>query len=632
MSGNNQKYNKPAKKQEKKGAIPATKPDNSARYKWAIVAGVVIITFCCYYYSLSNQFTNWDDGFYVVKNQFIKSFSNQNLKMLLFHNITNNYFHPLTMLSLALNYHFAGLNPTSYYFTNIFIHLLNTSLVFWLVVLLLNAMVKAGYKPVKGIFWLAGLCALWHGVHPMHVESVAWISERKDVLYTLFYLAGLICYLSYLETRKASRYALMVLLFILSLLSKPMAVVFPLSLFAVDILLKRKNIKGLIMEKLPLLIVSVIGGIITFKLAAGGGSVTSFEALSISDRILFASYGYVMYLIKFLFPFKLSTFYPYPDLGVGNSLPPLFYVMPIIAIAISLIPFYFKLKKKESLYRISLFGLSFYFFNIVFVLQFISAGGAIMADRYSYVSYFGLIFMLVYAAGNLLSSEPRLKNPVIGILSGISLFFIILCYERTKVWHDAESLWTDVLSKYPGSGSQVAYMNLGDFYAEKGDTANAFKNYSILVGMHTRLPTVYQNIGNIYAMRGQTDQSLAAYSTALSYNDSLVTIYVNRAVTYSKLGRNDLAIKDWTSAIKLMPGEASYYFSRAGVEMGINSFNAAISDYLHDLELEPGNNTCMYNLSIAYHSINDNANALKYAIMAQNAGYKLPDGYLNILK
>ncbi|HTB32354.1 MAG TPA: tetratricopeptide repeat protein [Bacteroidia bacterium] len=627
MSGKNQKNNRPSPK-----PVATKIQDGSVSYKWGLLAGVLLITFCCYFYSLSNQFTNWDDGYYVVKNQFIKSLSSENLKMLLFHNITNNYFHPLTMLSLAINYHFEGLNPTSYYFTNIFIHLINTGFIFWLVVLLINAMVKAGYKPVKGVHWLAAVCALWHGVHPMHVESVAWISERKDVLYALFYLSGLISYLFYLENNKVTQYILMVLLFILSLLSKPMAVVFPLSLLSIDILFKRKNLKGLILEKMPLLIVSIIGGIITFKMAASGGSVTSFEALSIPNRILFASYGYTMYLLKFLFPFKLSTFYPYPDLDIGSSLPPVFYVMPILAILLSAIPFYFKMKKKEDLYRVSLFGLSFYFFNIVFVLQFVSAGAAIMADRYSYVSYFGLIFMTVYLVNNLLTNKPKLKNTVIGVLGGVSLFFTILCYGRTKVWHDAESLWTDVLSKYPGSGSQIAYMNLGDFYAEKGDTANAFKNYSILVGMNTKLPTVYQNIGNIYAMRGEMQKSLDAYSTALSINDSVVTIYVNRAVTYAKLGRNDLAVKDWTSAIKLMPNEALYYFSRAGAEMGTNSFNAAIGDYLHDLQLEPANSTCMFNLSIAYHSVNDNVDALKYAQMAQSAGYKLPDGYLNILK
>lgn len=404
MSASNQKRNKPVKKPLQKAALPTSHEANSSWYKYVLPGGILVITFYCFHNSLSNQFTNWDDAYYITKNLYIQNFSSANLKMMLFHDITNNYYHPLTMLSLALNYHFAGLSTPSYYLTNIFIHLLNTCLVFWLVILLFNAMVKAGYRPVKGIYWLASLSALWHGIHPMHVESVSWISERKDVLYTLFYLAGLISYLFYLKERKINRYLLMVLLFILSLLSKPMAIAFPLSLFAMDFLLKRKNIAGLLIEKIPLLIVSVIGGIVTFKLAAGGGSVTAFSAIPFTYRILFACYGYTMYLVKFLFPFNLSAFYPYPVMGEGIPLPSYFYLMPICAILISLIPFYFKWKKKENLYRITLFGLAFYMFNILFVLQFVSAGGVIMADRYSYISYFGLVFMVAYLVNELLSN------------------------------------------------------------------------------------------------------------------------------------------------------------------------------------------------------------------------------------
>ncbi len=625
------KQNKPtAKPNPGKSSVAA--PQANPMLKYGILTAVLIVTFICFHNSLSNQFTNWDDGYYVVKNQYIKSFSAANLKMMMFHDITNNYYHPLTMLSLAANYHFSGLNPSSYYLTNIFIHLLNTCLVFWLVILLFNAMAKAGYRVVKEVYWLAGVCALLHGIHPMHVESVSWISERKDVLYTLFYFAGLISYMFYVRDKKIKYYLIVVLLFILSMLSKPMAVVFPLSLFAIDFLLKRKNLKTLFLEKAPLLAVSIIGGIITFKLAAGGGSVTSFSALPFTYRILFASYGYTMYLVKFLFPFNLSAFYPYPELATNIPLPSMFYAMPVTAILLGLIPFYFKLKKKENLFRITLFGLGFYLFNILFVLQFVSAGGVIMADRYSYVSYFGLIFMVVYLLNEWQSSNPKLKYAVVGILSGVSLLFSVLCLQRTKVWHDGESLWTDVLSKYPGPGSQIAYMNMGDFYADKGDTANAFKNYNILEGMHTRFPTVYKNLADIYAMRGQTDKALAEYATAISCNDSLYTIYLDRAVTYNKMNRFDLAIRDYGEVIKYDPNEAMNYLLRGNDEMQIQAYNLAVADYLHYLQLQPTSSEVMYNLSLAYHSQGNNADALKYALMAQNAGYKLPDGYLNILK
>ncbi len=611
---------------------PVTIRKSSKRLGWVLLLGIVILTFICFHNSLSNQFTNWDDSYYVVKNLYIQNFSGENLKMMLFHDITNNYFHPLTMLSLAVNYHFSGLSPSAYYLTNILIHLINTCLIFWLVILLFNAMVKVGYKQVKYVYWLAGLCALWHGIHPMHVESVSWISERKDVLYTFFYLAGLIAYLFYVRDKKISQYLLVVLWFILSLLSKPMAITFPLSLLSIDILLKRKNLKGLIIEKLPLFAVSVIGAIVTYKLAAGGGSVTSFSAIPFLDRILFASYGFTMYVVKFLVPFNLSAFYPYPELGTNIPIPPIYYLMPLTAILIGSIPFYFKWKKKENLYRITLFGLSFYLFNILFVLQFVSAGGVIIADRYTYLSYFGLVFIIACLANEWISAKPSTKNVAVVGLGGMSLLFFVLCYTRTKVWHDAESLWTDVLSKYPGSGSQVAYMNLGDYYVEKGDTANALKNYTILENMNTHFPTVYKNMANIYGMHGQIANSIREYDKAIACNDSLVTIYMDRAITYNAIQRYDLAIKDYTTIIKYLPNEPSNYLYRGNDELEVNAINLAIADYQHYLQLKPDASDCMYDISLAYHKANDNINAMKYALMAQTAGFKLPDGYLNILR
>jgi hypothetical protein len=233
------------------------------------------------------------------------------------------------------------------------------------------------------------------------------------------------------------------------------------------------------------------------------GAVTSLDVLPITRRLLFAAYGFTMYILKFFLPVHLSAFYPYPDLIPGVALPGLFYMMPLFAIAIALIPLFLKKSAGENLYRVSLFGLSFYFFNILFVLQFVSSGGAVMADRYTYLSYYGIVFIILYLVNEALAMKPSLKNPLIGILAAVSIAFSVMCYARTKVWHNPETLWTDVIAKYPGSGSQIAYMNFGDYYAEKGDTANAFKNYKILEDMHTQLPSVYQNLGNIYAMRKQ---------------------------------------------------------------------------------------------------------------------------------
>ena len=211
---------------------------------------IAIITFIVYRSVLGNQFLDWDDWIYVEKDPFIKSFTLHNIQMMLFHNITQNYFHPLTMLSLAVNYHFSQLNPEAYYVTNLLIHCGNTILIFFLTKTLLeNMSERYGYGEIQGITWLAALVSLIHGVHPMHVESVAWLAERKDVTYSFFYFAGLIAYVRYLKDPNLKSLLLVVFLYGCSLMGKPMAVSFPLSLFAVDILFKNdKRREGLLQD------------------------------------------------------------------------------------------------------------------------------------------------------------------------------------------------------------------------------------------------------------------------------------------------------------------------------------------------------------------------------------------------
>src|ERR1700757_162307 len=195
----------------KRGATPSKKEtplelgtsvsSDESMIKWGLLIVVIVTTFFCYRYSLNNQLTNWDDGVYVTENPYVKVMSWDNIKAMLDprKNITQNYYHPLTLFSLMLNYHFSKDKPEGYYITNIVIHLLNTALIFFFIMQLLGAMVKRKYGDIKGIVWLAALCALWHGIHPMHVESVSWLAERKDVLYLFFYILGLMTYVKYVE-------------------------------------------------------------------------------------------------------------------------------------------------------------------------------------------------------------------------------------------------------------------------------------------------------------------------------------------------------------------------------------------------------------------------------------------------
>lgn len=746
--------NKPKKNIPKKGSVSTTAkpvqatankaPSMTEREKTAaLLTGVAIAIFICFRYTLHNQFlSNWDDWIYVSKDKYIKAFTAENLHVLLFRNITINYYHPITLLSLAVNYFFSQLNPEGYYFTNILLHIVNAILVFYFIKTLLNTMVKIGYATVPFIPWLGAIGALLHGIHPMHVESVAWLAERKDVLYGIFYFTGLIMYVRYLQgakfrwmlylniilllgclwgmiglrnfsldvTHNFSMQDPLILLFpfillvaaiiaevkykspkmglfyvfeffLLSMFSKPLAVSFPLAIMAVDFLMKRdlplaspgkgwiyNEGKALIMlglEKWIFFVIAVLSIIQSFYMQSATHSVAFTNGYTVTQKFLIASYTFTMYMVKFFCPAHLCSFYPFPNLTSSYHLPPVFYAAPLFAAAIVFIPLYLA-RKNTTFFRVILFGIGFYFANLVFVLQFISSGMTIISERYSYIAYFGPVFAIIYFAHWIWKNKPQYHSAVAGILGAVCLVLGYLTYERTKVWHDPETLWTDVIHKTAGEYPQTPYVNLASYYIDSGKYDKAYADYSTLIKIGSRDPIVFRNLAMIYGMRKQFDSSLYFFSVALQYDSTDASIYSNRGITYANLGKMDLAMHDFlksysldisqntvleqaagiaeqigqytnainyfTILIKKKPQEPSYYMLRGNAYLNGGSPQMAIEDYQRTLQLQPNNGQCMYNLSAAYHQLKDNAHALQYAQMSQSAGFKLPANYMSSLK
>jgi protein O-mannosyl-transferase len=691
MSGKNPKYNKPVKKPVKaansRQPIANSRSEYPVWLNYALLGGILLLVFWCYHYSLNNQFTNWDDGVYIYDNPFVKNLSSQSIKLLLKDTRTGN-FHPITMLSLALNWHYSGASPEAYYATEIILHLINTVLVFFLAVALFKAMVQKGYGKIKGIPYLAALCALWHGIHPMHVESVSWVAERKDVLYLLFYLLGLIFYVKYVMENKISQMILVAFMFLLSMFSKPMAVVFPFSLFAIDVLLKRKVEWKLLLEKIPLFLISIIFAYITFRFQDKSGAVSAFHTFTVFQRIMFVGYNYLMYIGKLFIPLHLSSFYPYPELTGNGNLPFYFYGAPLAAIGITLGLLYLAYKKGENYFRVALFGFGFYFFNVMIILQFISAGPAIMADRYSYVAYVGFTFMLVYFIYVLIDKMPAYKTPIIVIIAAFSCMLAVLCQARTEVWHNTKTLWQDVIAKFPAKvdtvynpgssqyiihvhpGVETAYKNLGNYYVEDKtppDYDSAYMSYVVLEQTKSKDAGVYSNLGNIWAIRNNMKKSLEEYTMSLHLDSNNFDTYLDRAITYSRMGQNELAVQDYNHAFKLDSNNQKLLENRSYTLMnGVHNYAAAISDYDRLIAIEPTNmnyyknrglaevnggnpkaalddfnkvisanpkdKECLYYFSFAYKELKLYPTAIEYAQKAQQYGFNLPDGYMEGLK
>ncbi|MGP8217798.1 MAG: tetratricopeptide repeat protein [Bacteroidia bacterium] len=672
--------------------------------KWGILIAVIITTFLCYRYSLKNELTNWDDGVYVTENPYIKVISWDNIKAILDprKNITQNYYHPLTLFSLMANYHYSKLNPEPYYITNIVIHLLNTALVFFFIMQLLQAMVKLNYGKINGIVWLAGLCSLWHGIHPMHVESVSWLAERKDVLYLFFYLLGLITYVQYAIDGKGKWLVYTCLFYLLSLLSKPLAVTFPLSLFALDVLLKRDKdatdvpvilkpiyaiikivfkplgklketavhaISKLIAEKTPIFILSVAAGFAAYIMAKQGGSISSFHVFTIWQRFMFVGYNFIMYFAKAFVPLHLCSFIPYPNTDLQGYLPFYFYLAPLGAILLPAIPLYLSYRAGGNYFRVTLFGFAYYFFNVVFILQFVSAGATIMSERYSYAPYIGIVFMVVYYLYVLADKVPLMKYPVIGFALVASSLLGYLCYDRTKVWHNTKTLWQDVILKYPYR-VQTSYKNLGNFYADLGPTNfayydSAFTNYETLVKINMADAGTYSNIANIYGLRKQYDSSLICYSKALKLDstnfdahlDRAITLSMmkrysealkdydyayehqplneklleNRASTYINAGQYANAVADYTNLIKINPDKPMTFLDRGAAEWDVGDYKNALNDFVYFNKVEPNNGQCLFDLAVTCEKMKDYKKALEYAMMAKNVKFDVKDEYIRFL-
>ncbi|MEI7661773.1 MAG: tetratricopeptide repeat protein [Bacteroidota bacterium] len=628
---------------------------------WAIAASLLIITWFLYKPSLDNKFTNWDDNVYVLENAQVKEPGMKNAGYF-FTNASASNYHPLTMLSLSLDYKFAGKKAASagepvqpdalpFHITSLFFHLLNVLLVFIFVYLLSR----------KRLI-VATVTALLFAIHPMHVESVAWISERKDVLYTFFFLSGLVVYLKYLEKQRWILLVASGLLFVLSLFSKPSAVVFPLVLIAIDYFYGRKFTAAMLLEKVPFFILSAVFGIITV-LIQGHLAEVGIKVFTVVQRIMFASYGLVMYQYRLIVPSGISAFYPYPSVTSSGNLPPFFYLAPGIVIVIAAIVAF-----SARYTKVLGFGYLFYFISTILVIQFVPVGNAIMADRYSYLSAIGLFFILGWYVDQAFITRNRMFHSLRWILTGfLCIYFIFLgktAYEQTKVWENSETLWTDVISKYPQAF--VALKHRGNYYSSLNRFDKAIGDYEAFTRIRQDDAGIYNNLGNAYRLHGENDKALIAYSKSITidsldpktwlnraviysigkqYNTAMrdfnkaltlkagsMEIYISRSVMYKEMGRYREAVDDYSRVISENPRNENYFMDRGFCYFQLKQIPEALSDFERCMVLNPANGHACYNISAAYNELKNYKKAYQFAIKARSLDYPVDNNLLETLK
>lgn len=486
----------------------------------------LLVTTFIYSHSLRNGLTNWDDQEYVTENTHLKGFNKENVLYHFTHFHMGNY-HPLTMISLSLD-HKEPLRAKRFHITNLVLHVLNTVLVFLFVFLL----VKNNY--------VACITALLFAVHPMHVESVAWVSERKDVLYAFFFLAALCAYVPYIYSEKHNLkwYLLITFLFICSLLSKGQAVILPVIFLFIDYFSDRKLNSKVLLEKTPWLLLSIVFGVIAIFAQKSSNYIQSVEVFPIMDRILFACYSTVAYVYKLIFPVGLSCFYPYP-VKVGGAYPIAVYISPLLILAFAFIVWNYFRKNKYVVFACLLFVTA-----ISIILQLIPVGSALIADRYTYIAYLGffMFFGKIFADAY---EKKILGVPRIFILCFAPLFIIILSYqtyERIEVWKDSLSLWNNAAT--PEQTSPKVFINRGTIYSDKQFHELAIKDFNKALELKPDYAEAFYNRGLAYFNLKKYSESINDYSSAIKLDPQLAVAWHNRAGTYFTIGKYTEALSD----------------------------------------------------------------------------------------
>lgn len=557
---------------------------------------IAIILICAltgltFFNSLSNGFTNWDDPRFVVENYLITKLSLKNLGIMF--STVEKYeqlYIPLVWVSLAVDYALWGPDdPFGYHLTNLILHLANAILVFFLVYLLTRKSITA-----------AIVAGLLFGIHPLHVESVAWITERKDVLSTFFFLISILLYLYWRDKKRIYLYGLSLFVFILACMSKPMVVTLPVLLIIIQLLQGEKWSSRLLLDKISFFGVTFIFIYITLL---GQGHLIVKGRLNLSYLVMVPPYTVIFYLKKALLPIKLSALYPFPtNVSMADSdfyIPLIIFFATLVCLAIS-----FKFTRKILL------GFLFFLVALSPQMKIIPIGTDITADRFFYIPSIGLFFLAGLGIDFLYRrfyKSIAARALLIVAVSAVILIFSYLAHERNKVWKSGGTLWEDVLNKYPDI--EAAYTNLGSYYLSLAKAKNMDKEL-IEKGRYYLKKVLEANPDNHMAMvnLGNLELDVGDVEKAIEYYEKALDIAPgNKAYIKYNMGNACAKKEDYEGSIrwyeKAIAEDPLFY--KSYINMGtsyrkLNQYDKAAELYWKALEINPESGYAYYNLGIAY--------------------------------
>jgi Flp pilus assembly protein TadD len=557
------------------------------RFEVAICLFLIVAILLIYYKSIHYDFVNYDDELYVTENIDVRiGLTIQGIIWAFTTSHAANW-HPLTWLSHMLDSELYGLNPMGHRWTNLQIHIANSILLFLF------------FNWITGALWRSGLVAILFAVHPLHVESVAWIAERKDVLCAFFWIMSMWAYAGYVLHPNKKYYVLLIIFFVLGLMAKPMIVTLPFVLLLLDFWpLSRfqtkedkfrmpgiQTVVKLVLEKIPLFILSAGSCVVTFFVQQHGGTVASIEALPFNVRVANAFVSYISYIQKMIYPVNLSIFYPQQKWSFVHVLLSGLLLMGFSVLVV-------RMSRKFS-YMFT--GWFWYLGTLVPVIGLVQVGSQSMADRYTYIPLTGLFIIISWGTSDIFAKFPGRKS-IVTIISSVMLSFFMICsWVQVGYWKNGITLFTHALKVT--HNNSVAHCELGHSLDRHGKHDEAIVHYLKALQINPNYVQAHNNLGYNLAGRGKLKDAVYHYNEALRINPNDVKSHNNIGTVMARQGRSKDAVYHFNQALKADPNYAGAYYNLGKIYGNQGEIKEAIGFYRKALHFSPNMTEALYNLA-----------------------------------
>jgi tetratricopeptide (TPR) repeat protein len=584
---------------------------------WLIAVALVLVTIALYWPATSHDFVNYDDDMYVKDNTHVTSGVTLGNARWAFGSEYAGNWHPITWLSHMLDCQMFGLNPWGHHLTSVLIHALNAGLVFvWL-------------RLMTGATWRSLLVAALFALHPLRVESVAWVSERKDVLSGFFGLLALMAYVRYAQGRRqnpappntqhatrntfhaSSFYFLSLFLFALGLMSKPMLVTWPLVMLLLDYWplgrmqnpeagntqhvtrdtfhVSRFTLLPLLVEKIPFFVLVVLASVATLVAQKHGGAVMESKSLPVDARVSNALISYDRYLGKLLWPTDLAVYYPHPGQW------PLGKLVLAGGLILGISALLFVMRRRSP---VLLVGWLWFLVTLVPVIGLVQVGGQAMADRYTYLPSLGALILAVWGAYELTRSW-RYRVMALSVAGGAAtVLCLALTGQQMGYWKDSETLFRHALQVT--ENNQIALKSIGDALDHKGQTDEAIRQYQEAIRVKPGYADAHNNLGNALLKNGQPNDAIRQFQEAIRLKPDYPEAYNNLGNALIKKGQPGEAIGRYQEAIRLKPNDANTHYNLGNAFLKNGQPEDAIRQYQDAIRLKWDSPAAHYNLGVVH--------------------------------